>query len=118
MSVQARFFVQSITKNAMDQLQVTMRASGRGGENKSWAQYTPSGTLEMLVNNPDAAKWFEDHLGKDVALYFEERPVVCPECKEETGVRLTAEHQMYVEIECPNGHRFNPEDAGYPPKER
>jgi hypothetical protein len=120
MSVQARFFIQSITRNAAsNHVQVVMAASGRGPENKTWAQYTPMGKLEMSVNNPEAAKWFEEHLGQDVALVFQERPVVCPQCKTETGVTLTSEHQVYIDILCKScGHTFNPASAGYPPKER
>lgn len=117
MTVQARFFVQQITKSAgSDHVQVRMVASSRGGENKTWAKYTPMGTLEMSVTGGPAAEWFEEHLGKDIALAFEERPVVCPECKTETGVKLTGEHQVYIQIECPNGHTFDPAEAGYPPK--
>ncbi len=119
MSVQARFFVKDFRKSAgTDLVQLTLVASSRGPENKSWSQYTPMGTLEMAVTNPEAAQWFIDHLGKDVAVEFSERPVVCPVCHTETNVHLTGEHQTYVRLECPNGHTFNPEEAGYPPKER
>ena len=120
MSVQARFFIQSLTRHAAhDSVQITMAASGRGPENKTWAQYTPVGKLELTVNNPEAAKWFEEHLGKDIALVFQERPVVCPKCHEETQVHLQSEHQTYIDILCRScGHTFNPAAAGYPPKER
>lgn len=74
MSVKARFFVDTTTRRAYNpgHLEVTLKAAGRGEQNKTWAQYTPSGTLTMQINNPPAAKWFEDHLGQDIELTFAE----------------------------------------------
>lgn len=98
MSVQARFFVQTITRHAgSDAVLIKLCASSRGAENKSWSQYTPSGTLELHVNNPGAAQWFSDRLGSDVALVFDDRPTVCPGCKEE--ISFVGEHQHIVT--CP-----------------
>lgn len=110
MSVQARFFVQTITRHAAhDGVQVSLAASGRGKENKSWSQYTPSGKLELTINNPSAAQWFLDRLGKDIALTFEDRPVVCPKCHEEVDPRLSGEHQVLTHVVCPNCQdAFNP----------
>lgn len=91
MAVQARFFVQSFTRSAAsDHTQLTLVASSRGAENKSWAKWTPTGKLEMSVTNGPAADWFIEQLGKDIALTFEPRPIVCPACKEET--RPAGEH--------------------------
>lgn len=78
MSVSARFYVQQITKNASGYTNVVLapvvRASGLPGadDNKSWAHYTPSGKIEMSVS-PDtgAGAWFEEMLGKDVAITFD-----------------------------------------------
>lgn len=71
-NVIARFYVDQFTKRAYnpDHAEVTLKAAGRGEQNKSWAQYTPSGTLTMSINNPPAAKFFEDHLGKDIEMTF------------------------------------------------
>lgn len=78
--IHARFYVEQLTKHAgMAYISVKLRASTKGDENKSWAKYTPSGTLEMAINNPTAAAWFEDQLGKDLALTFEAMPSPDPE---------------------------------------
>lgn len=75
MSVIARFYIAEITKSAYGlsepSRKVTLRAATRGEENKSWAQATPSGTIEMLINNGAAGSWFEEHLGEDIAISFE-----------------------------------------------
>ena len=75
MSVSARFFVHRISKNASGYITVEMSPSTKGDENKSWAHYTPSGKVEMNIS-PDsgAGAWFEGHLGKDVAISFDEVP--------------------------------------------
>lgn len=76
MAVQARFYVESILKRAYDpvQVDVTLKAAGRGEQNKAWAKYTPSGDITMHVNNPAAAAWFEERLGRDIALTFDDIP--------------------------------------------
>ena len=73
MTVSARFYVATITRRAYnpEHALVTLVAAGRGEQNKAWAQATPSGKIELTINNPAAAKWFEEHLAKDVALTFE-----------------------------------------------
>lgn len=73
MSVQARFYVDQVTKRAYnpDHVEVTLKAAGRGEQNKSWSQYTPSGTLSMTINNPSAAEFFTDRLGQDIAITFD-----------------------------------------------
>lgn len=72
MSVTARFYVDQVTKRAYNpkHVSVTLRAAGRGDENKAWAQATPTGTIELTINNPDAAAFFEQRLGRDVGLVF------------------------------------------------
>jgi hypothetical protein len=73
MSVKARFYVSEITRRAFnpDHIQVTLQAAGRGEENKDWAAATPAGQISMTINNPAAASFFGDRLGKDVTLTFE-----------------------------------------------
>lgn len=82
MTVQARFYVAEITRYAYnpDQAQVTLRAVSRGEENKTWAAATPAGEMKMTIGNPAAVKWFEERLGKDVALGFEDRQDACVDC--------------------------------------
>lgn len=86
MSVQARFFIQTITTNAgSGGGKVTMSAVGRGSENKTWAAATPSGNFDMYVNNLRAFEWFQDRLGKEVAITIEDRPALCEICGEEVS---------------------------------
>ena len=114
MRITARFFVQSITRNAYDPQagQVTLGVVSRGPENKQWAAATPSGRIELTINT-SAAEWFHDRLGREVAVTFEDRPHVCPGCHQEivaaaspyqntgpnwrTGLDGTVEH-----ITCPD----------------
>lgn len=74
MSVIARFYVATTQKFAFnpDQLVVTLHPVTRGEENKSWATATPAGQVQMTIQNPGAAKFFEQRLGKDVVLRFED----------------------------------------------
>lgn len=71
-SVTARFYVDAVTKRAYNpgHVEVVLKAAGRGEQNKTWAQYTPSGTLTMQINNPPAAAFFEQRLGKDIEMTF------------------------------------------------
>lgn len=75
MRVQARFFVNKVTKMAgNDNLVVEMKPALRGEHNKDWQKYTPSGVIEMNVTAASpAGQWFDSMLGKDVAITFEER---------------------------------------------
>lgn len=73
MAVKARFYIAEISRKAYnpDHVEVVLQAAGRGEENKDWAKYTPSGEIKMTINNPPAAAFFADRLGKDVTLTFE-----------------------------------------------
>lgn len=72
----ARFYVAEVKKIAYGggtpQCAVVLQAATRGEENKSWAAATPSGRVEMHINNGPAGEWFEAMLGKDVAITFAE----------------------------------------------
>lgn len=85
MPVQARFYVAKTTQHAYNptQSEVTLQAVTRGKVNAEWAAATPSGQITMFVNNPAAAAWFTGRLGKEVAITFDDRPEVCPECERE-----------------------------------
>lgn len=71
-TVTARFYVDAVTKRAYNpgHVEVVLKAAGRGEQNKTWAQWTPSGELKMQINNPPAAAFFEQRLGKDIEMTF------------------------------------------------
>lgn len=78
MAVKARFWVQSIKKTTVSGgnvarevfLQPVVRAGGQPGAegNVDWSKYTPSGDMRLMVTADGAGQWFEDQLGKDVAI--------------------------------------------------
>lgn len=87
MSVQARFYVSKVTKTPSDYVAVELLpvtrsvpkppegSAGYVGYNTDWSKYTPSGKLEMNVSiETGAAVWFENRIGKDVAITFEDVP--------------------------------------------
>jgi hypothetical protein len=75
-AVEARFYISGYERNSYDPTatRVKMQAVSRGEHNKSWAQATPAGTIEMTVKNTSAADWFVDRLGKEVAVTFTPAP--------------------------------------------
>ena len=58
--VEARFICDD--KKVLDQtsVQVTMHASIKGRDNTEWAPYTPSGTIQMVVNGSAGAEFVKD----------------------------------------------------------
>ncbi len=60
MSVTARFFVAETTRYAYnaDATKVILSPATRGEENKQWAAATPSGRIEMTINNGAASDQF------------------------------------------------------------
>lgn len=78
MAVVARFYVQSITRNAgnPETGDVRLNAVSRGPENKEWAAFTPSGQLTMSLSNKaqPALAWFDAHLGKEVLITIDDAP--------------------------------------------
>lgn len=85
MSVEARFYVSSVTRNAYnrDASNIELQPVSRGEENKQWAAATPSGQIKLSITNGAASKWFEDRLGLDVAIAFFDRPLPCTHCGKE-----------------------------------
>ena len=80
MAVTARFYIQRIVKFANGGYAepkptgtVHLMPSTRGEENKVWASATPSGQITMTVRG-SAFPWFEDRLGKDVHITFDDVP--------------------------------------------
>lgn len=59
--VKAKFKVEKVVQHAYNPAgrEITMTAAyGTEGENASWSKATPSGTLNMIIDNPDAAVQF------------------------------------------------------------
>jgi hypothetical protein len=73
-AVQARFYVSNIEKTPTEYTTVRLLPVTRDKSNAGWSKYTPSGELWMNVHNSTgAAQWFEERLGKDIAITFEDR---------------------------------------------
>lgn len=60
--ITARFYVAEMTRRAYDPSHVTVRLQPayKDGRNAAWTKATPSGSIELQVNNPDAAAWFAE----------------------------------------------------------
>lgn len=71
MSVIAKFFCAEKTETTSG-IRIKMHPVSRGEENKTWAAYTPAGTLEMGVLNPAACEAFV--VGQEYFLTFELAP--------------------------------------------
>lgn len=82
MTVHARFWVQKVTKQAAAggsltrsvELAPVVRASGLPGAegNVDWSKYTPSGSITLNISAEGAGEWFEERIGKDIAITFDE----------------------------------------------
>lgn len=71
MSVRAKFFVQSITHTTSGG-SVSLSAVCRGEDNKTWAQYTPCGTITMSILNESALAQFVP--GDELYVDFSQAP--------------------------------------------
>lgn len=74
MSVRAKFFVKTTSAYAVGNGSVELAPATRGAENAQWAAATPSGTVQLTINNPPAFQWFVDRLGREVYIDFTEAP--------------------------------------------
>ena len=79
MAVKARFWVSEIihhgnSENRTVTMKPVIRSVGQpgDGQNKDWSKYTPSGEYKMVVTNEGAQQWFEDRLGKDISITFDD----------------------------------------------
>lgn len=79
MAVAARFWVTEVTKKcgSGDEIiyDVTLKpvvSPSQGNDN--WSKYTPSGTINLVVTNEAAGRWFEDRLRKNLAIVFDDVP--------------------------------------------
>ena len=82
MSVRAQFWVQKVAKQAASggaltrtvELAPVIRSTGQPGYNpegnSDWSRYTPSGRIELTITADAAGEWFEERIGKDVAITF------------------------------------------------
>lgn len=68
MSVRAKFYVYSRQEFTGGNTNIILNPVTRGEDNKVWASATPSGKIEMMVNNKDAAEQFV--LGKEYFIDF------------------------------------------------
>lgn len=77
MAVAARFWVQKVNKSLANGseihreviLQPVIRPTD---DNVAWSKYTPSGEIRLVVTAAGAGEWFEERLGKDVAITFDD----------------------------------------------
>jgi hypothetical protein len=65
MTVQAKFYVVGVTPGiqaseaTVPATHVRLEAVTTGDGNQDWAKYTPSGHIQMVINNPEAAAQFQ-----------------------------------------------------------
>lgn len=87
MAVTARFYVAEVHKyptrsdgwaDPVPMGKVILRAAIRGEENKAWASATPVGLIDLTVKG-DALPWFEDRLGADLHITFDDVPRPAPQ---------------------------------------
>lgn len=76
--VEAKFYVAEITRRSYNKgaATVILQPVTRGSENHSWASATPTGKIEMTINNALAAQAFE--LGEEYTVTFTHAPVSQP----------------------------------------
>lgn len=74
--VEARFYVTNVGKSAgpggTPHGTVHLQVATKGPNN--WSQWTPTGELRMATLNEKALAWFEERLGKDLAITFADVP--------------------------------------------
>ena len=81
MKTRAKFYVSGLTLlPGQPGVQVNLQAVGRGDRNAEWAAATPSGSMQMTINNPVAAQAWEDFMqesrrtGKQPELFIDLYP--------------------------------------------
>ena len=67
MGVKAIFYVSGVEKRANGVGVVNAQPVAKGPY-KKWAQFTPSGSLQITSLNHEATDWFLERVGQDVAL--------------------------------------------------
>ena len=71
MAVKCVFYISGVEKRANGVGVVNAQPVAKGPY-KEWAQYTPSGTLQINSLNPAATDWFLSRIGKDVVLTIDD----------------------------------------------
>lgn len=78
MAVKARFYIQAINKQVagsgqQTNVEVVLKPVTRNtDDNVEWSKYTPSGETKLWVTQDGARDWFEQRLGQDVMMTFED----------------------------------------------
>lgn len=83
MAVKARFWVQKVEKvvsgsaapgqTAQLSVKVTLAPVIRKTEdNIQWSKYTASGSIELWLTQQSAVDWYEQRLGQDIAITFDD----------------------------------------------
>ena len=80
MSLRAIFYVEDVVIRSNDldddgnriRTGVAHLRAACKGPYKNWARYTPAGSIEMATLNPAGLAWFEERVGTDVAITFED----------------------------------------------
>ena len=71
MAVKCVFYVSGVEKRANGVGVLNAQAAAKGPY-KEWAQFTPSGTLQITSLNPAATDWFLERIGKDVTILIDD----------------------------------------------
>ena len=71
MAVKCVFYVSGVEKRANGVGVLNAQATAKGPY-KEWAQFTPSGTLQISSLNPAATDWFLERIGKDVTILIDD----------------------------------------------
>jgi hypothetical protein len=71
MAVKCIFYVSGVEKRANGVGVVNAQPVAKGPY-KDWAQYTPSGTLQITSLNEAATDWFLARIGKDVSILIDD----------------------------------------------
>jgi hypothetical protein len=71
MSVKCVFYISGVEKRANGVGVLNAQATAKGPY-KEWAQFTPSGTLQITSLNAAATDWFLERIGTDVVLTIDD----------------------------------------------
>jgi hypothetical protein len=71
MAVKCVFYITGVEKRA-NGIGVLNAQPVAKGPYQDWAQYTPTGTLQLTSLNPAATEWFMERIGKDVTLLIDD----------------------------------------------
>ena len=78
MTVRAKFFINSVELFSSPPGSGTVKlvaSNTKEGDNKDWSQWTPAGSIQMTVTNPEAFKVFMDHFHSKQGFYVDFNPI-------------------------------------------